>query len=152
VACLFSSISAQAASSLRSDTLDIRKTIIDFNITDFVTKNIFAKATLDIQCKMNGVNQMVFDLEGLTVDSILINNSLVSYSTNGFYLTVNTASTFNQNDTALVDIYYHGVPIADATWGGFSFIGNYGFQMGVGFNAQPHSFGRTWHPCFDNFV
>jgi len=24
--------------------------------------------------------------------------------------------------------------------------------MGVGFNAQPHSFGRTWHPCFDNFV
>jgi aminopeptidase N len=152
LACLASTVSTQAASSLRSHTLDIRKTIIDFNITDFVTKNIFAKATLDVQCKMNGVNQMVFDLEGLTVDSILINNSLVSYSTNGFYLTVNTASTLNQNDTALVDIYYHGVPIADATWGGFSFIGNYGFQMGVGFNAQPHSFGRTWHPCFDNFV
>lgn len=152
VASLFVVSNSKAASSLRSDTLDIRKTIIDFNITDFVSKNIFAKATLDVKCKLNNISQLVFDLEGLTVDSVFVNNNLVTYSSSGFYLTVNSPVPLNQNDTALIVFYYHGVPIADATWGGFSFIGNYGFQMGVGFNAQPHTFGRTWHPCFDNFV
>lgn len=155
VSLLFSIIyvsNLQAAVAERSDTLDIRKTIIEINITDFVNKNIFAKTTLDINCKMNGVNTFVFDLEGLTIDSIKINSTNCTYLQNGFYITVNTPTIFNQNDTALVEFYYHGVPVADAAWGGFSFIGNYGFQMGVGFNAQPHTFGRTWHPCFDNFV
>lgn len=154
--CLFSFsiglVPSFAASALRSDSLDIRKTIITFNITDFVSKNIFAKTTLDVKCKLNNINQFIFDLEGFTVDSVKINATNTTYSLVGFDLKINTPTTFNQNDTALVDVYYHGIPVADATWGGFSYVGNYGFQMGVGFNAQPHSFGRTWHPCFDNFV
>jgi aminopeptidase N len=141
-----------AASSERSDTLDIRKTIIEIDITDFVTKNIFAHTTLDVKCKLNNISNVVFDLEGLTIDSIKTNSTLCTFSQSGFYTTVNLPTTFNQNDSALIEFYYHGIPVADATWGGFSFVGNYGFQMGVGFNAQPHSFGRTWHPCFDNFV
>jgi len=146
------SVDARAASSLRSDTIDIRKTIIHFDITDFVNKNILGHAQIDLSCKQNNVNEFVFDLEGLTVDSVLINNSLCTFTQVGMDLKINTPAPFNQNDTALVDVYYHGVPLADPAWGGFSFIGNYGFQMGVGFTAQPHSFGRTWHPCFDNFV
>lgn len=142
-----------AASSLRSDTIDIRKTIIDFTITDFSTKIIFAKTSLDIRSKLNNVNELAFDLEGLIVDSVYFNGLAQSFSHSNAILKIPIVSSpMQMNDTALVDIYYHGVPIADATWGGFSFIGNYGFQMGVGFNAQPHSFGRTWHPCFDNFV
>ena len=142
---------SKASSSLRSDTIDIRKTIIVFDITDFTSKNIFAKATLNIQSKKNNVSQILFDLEGLMVDSVFVNNINSTFSHTGQTLTINNA-VLNLNDTALVDIYYHGIPIADATWGGFSYVGNYAFQMGVGFNAQPHSFGRTWHPCFDNFV
>jgi aminopeptidase N len=142
---------SKATSFLRSDTIDIRKTIIVFDITDFANKNIFAKASLDIQAKKNNVSQLLFDLEGLTVDSVFVNGINSTFSHTGMTLTINN-SVMNMNDTALVDIYYHGIPIADATWGGFSYVGNYAFQMGVGFNAQPHSFGRTWHPCFDNFV
>lgn len=151
-ACGFLNIHSQAASALRSDTIDIRKTIIDFNITDFITKNISARSVLDIKSKMNNVNELLFDLEGLTVDSTKVNGATTAFTHNGPDLKINLASTLNLNDTALVEVYYHGIPIADATWGGFSYVGNYGFQMGVGFNAQPHSFGRTWHPCFDNFV
>lgn len=152
VACSFLSVQSRAASAERSDTIDIRKTIIDFNITDFISKNIQAKTVLDIRSKMNNINYLLFDLEGLTVDSTRFNGTLCTFTHNGADLNLALPTTLNLNDTALVEVYYHGIPLADAVWGGFSYVGNYGFQMGVGFNAQPHSFGRTWHPCFDNFV
>lgn len=151
-ALFFLSVQSFAASALRSDTLDIRKTIIDFNITDFITKNISAKCVLDVRAKMNNVSQLVFDLEGLTVDSTKVNGMLTPFTLSGFLLKITPGATMNLNDTALVEVYYRGIPVTDATWGGFYYVGNYGFQMGVGFNAQPHSYGRTWHPCFDNFV
>ncbi len=150
--CAYSSCVIHAASSLRSDTIDIRKTIIDFTITDFIGKNIQAKAVLDIRCKMNNISEIHFDLEGLITDSVVSNNQQWGFQQNGAELQITPLAPFNLNDTALITVYYHGIPIADAAWGGFSYVGNYGFQMGVGFNAQPHSFGRTWHPCFDNFV
>jgi len=143
---------SRAATALRSDTIDIRKTIIDFTITDFTSHVISAKSTLNIKSLMNNVNELVFDLEGLIVDSVKFNGSLNGFTYSSPSLQIPLTTALNINDTALLDVYYHGVPVSDATWGGFSFIGNYGFQMGVGFNAQPHSYGRTWHPCFDNFV
>jgi hypothetical protein len=45
------------------------------------------------------------------------------------------------------------VPQGDPSgWGGFSFSGNYAYNLGVGFGAKPHNYGRVWFPCFDNFV
>ncbi|MBL7766575.1 MAG: T9SS type A sorting domain-containing protein [Chitinophagaceae bacterium] len=145
-------LEVNAAGASRSDTIDIRKTIIEIDMTDFVTHIIYGHSTLDVKAKVNNVSQLIFDLEGLTVDSVKWNGQLTTYNMSSPNLSINLLTTMQMNDTALVDVYYHGVPVADATWGGFSFVGNYGFQMGVGFNAQPHSFGRTWHPCFDNFV
>jgi aminopeptidase N len=56
------------------------------------------------------------------------------------------------NTNANVTVFYHGHPQTDATWGGFSFNGVYAYNMGVGFSTQPHPFGRSWFPCFDNFI
>lgn len=141
-----------ASSVLRSDTIDIRKTKIEFHITDYVSKNITAKTSLLLKAKMNNIQSLSFDLEGLTVDSVLTNGISLSFNHVGPILAVSLQNTINQNDSLSLDIFYHGIPIADPQWGGFSYVGNYAFQMGVGFMAQPHSFGRTWHPCFDNFV
>lgn len=151
-ACLLIGRDCQAAGASRSDTIDIRKTIIEFNITDFITKNISARAVLDVKSQMNNVSELVFDLEGLTVDSTKVNGTITSFSHTGPFLKITLPIAMQSNDTALVEVFYKGVPIADAVWGGFAYVGNYAFQMGVGFVAQPHSFGRTWHPCFDNFV
>lgn len=142
----------QAASALRSDTLDIRKTTIHLTMTDFVTKNISAHTLLDVKSKQNNVAQVLFDLEGLVVDSVQWNGASVSFVHNGFTVSVTPPAPLQLNDSALVNVYYHGIPVTDVLWGGFYFSGLYAFQMGVGFYAQPHSFGRTWHPCFDNFV
>jgi hypothetical protein len=82
---------SKASSSLRSDTIDIRKTIIVFDITDFTSKNIFAKATLNIQSKKNNVSQILFDLEGLMVDSVFVNNINSTFSHTGQTLTINNS-------------------------------------------------------------
>ncbi len=37
-------------------------------------------------------------------------------------------------------------------WGGVYNQNGYFYNLGVGFEADPHSFGRAWFPCFDNFV
>ena len=140
------------ASILRSDSIDIKRTVLRCDITDFVTKQIKGHANILIESKINGQSQVTFDLEGLQVDSIFWNGNVTIYNHSGMYLNITSPTSFNQNDTAIVDIYYSGVPQQDPTWGGYYFTGNYSFQMGVGFNAQPHSVGRFWHPCFDNFV
>ncbi len=35
---------------------------------------------------------------------------------------------------------------------GFYFTDYFAYNMGVGFEANPHSFGRAWFPCIDNFI
>lgn len=145
-------IGAQLLAANRSDTLDIRKTIINFDIRNFSSQIIQGKTSLLIFSKMNGVGSIQLDLEGLIVDSVQHPGGAITYSHASPELNVNFPGILNTGDSIWITVYYHGIPVADATWGGFTFSGDYGFQMGVGFNAQPHSFGRTWHPCFDNFV
>ena len=141
-----------SADKQRSDSIDIKRTILHCDITDFVTKQFKGHANILVASKINGQTNVVFDLEGMQVDSVKWNNAPTPFSLNGFSLSITSPSSFNQGDTAWIDIYYQGIPIQDPTWGGYYNVGNYSFQMGVGFNAQPHSVGRFWHPCFDNMV
>lgn len=152
VGILFFSASLLAADISRSDSLDIRQTIVHCDITDFVTKQIKAHANILLASKINGQTEVVFDLEGLQVDSVRWNGNPATFTSSSIALRVNTPSSFDAGDTAWVEIFYQGIPLQDALWGGYYFVGNYSFQMGVGFNAQPHSIGRYWHPCFDNMV
>jgi hypothetical protein len=146
------SVYLKAAPAQRSDTLDIRKTIVHFSITDFLTKNISGHTRLLVTAKMNNIPLISLDLEGLAVDSVTVANNLVAFNYASPDLYIPLTQQLNLNDSVWVDVFYHGIPVSDPTWGGFSFVGNYAFQIGVGFTAQPHSFGRTWHPCFDNMV
>lgn len=152
IACWCFHGTCSAAPAQRSDTLDIRKTIILFSITDFVTKNISSEARLLIKSLQNNVSQINLDLQNFTIDSVFIDNQVTTYTLNGNLLQVNTLSPMNIGDSNWVHVFYHGIPPADPTWGGFNYVSNYAFQLGVGFASQPHSFGRSWHPCFDNMV
>ena len=55
-------------------------------------------------------------------------------------------------DTVSATVYYHGLTRKDPSgWGGVYFGSNYAFNLGVGFEDNPHNIGRYWFPCFDNF-
>ncbi|MFL5765410.1 MAG: M1 family aminopeptidase [Bacteroidia bacterium] len=141
------------ASNQRSDTVDILNYNITLNITDFTTNVIRGNTAVKFTPKMNGVNKLNLDLLELTLDSVKLGAASLTSSYNDTLLQLNLPMTYNIGDTATVIVYYHGTPQGDASgWGGFYFQSGYAYNLGVGFAALPHTYGRVWFPCFDNFV
>lgn len=141
------------SNNLRSDTVNILNYTINLNITDFTTNVIKGNTQIKFTPKINGINKLSLDLLKLTVDSIESGTTNLTYSYNDTLLRVNLLSTYNINDTTSITVYYHGTPQIDATnSGGFYFQSGYAYNLGVGFSANPHTYGRVWFPCFDNFI
>ncbi|MFN0213391.1 MAG: M1 family metallopeptidase [Saprospiraceae bacterium] len=136
----------------RSDSIDIIKTKISLNLLN--VPQINAACLLDIKSKISGLTEIRLDLEGLIVDSVLSSNlAHLPFSKIGNSLKLQFQQALNANDLASFTVFYRGIPVIDASnWGGYYNTGGYTFNLGVGFAADPHSFGRAWFPCFDNFV
>jgi len=100
--------------------------------------------------KVPNTGSMSLDLLGLNVTEVLVNgtSTLFSYTSPSIELLLPPLV----NDTFEVTVFYNGTPKPDDQWGGFYFTGEYAFNLGVGFAAEPHNFGRAWFPCFDNFT
>lgn len=138
--------------SLRSDTMDV----LNYDIHLFIptsSGDIVGYTAITFSPKMNSIPNISLDLLKMTIDSIEINGTNLSYTYDDTLLITTFASPLNDNDTATMFVYYHGVPQKDpSTYGGFYFSGGYAYSIGVGFESYPHNFGRTFHPCFDNFM
>ena len=142
-----------AASNMRSDTIDVLKYTINLNITSFIDSTISGNTEIKFTPKLNSVNTINLDLLMLTIDSIKSGTSTLPYLYDDTLLSVTLPQLYNIGDTTSITVYYHGHPQGDASgWGGFYFENGYAFNLGVGFDAQPHNYGRVWYPCFDNFV
>jgi len=141
------------ASNLRSDTMDILKYTINLNITDFTTDTIRGNTQVLFVPKMNNQHSLSLDLLRLTIDSLRIGTTPLAYSYNDTLLICKLPAAVNIGDTSSITVYYHGKPKGDASgWGGFYFQSTFAYNLGVGFAANPHNYGRVWYPCFDNFV
>ena len=139
--------------SLHSDSLDVLHYTINLDITDFATHKIYGNAVLKITPLVGNVNNIALDLLQLQIDSILIDGVVTTYSYNDTLINISTLSALNSDDTVNVEVHYHGSPQTDVTgWGGFYFDNNYAYNLGVGFGADPHNYGRAWYPCLDDFV
>lgn len=137
----------------RSDTIDILNYQINLDMTDMGNQQISGNCVVTFTPKLNGVNQIDLDLQSLTVDSVVYANNSISFTHNDTLINIPLPVTLNTSDTTDVTVYYHGSPQMDPSgWGGFYFSGNYAFNLGVGFQDNPHNYGRVWFPCFDNFV
>ncbi len=54
--------------------------------------------------------------------------------------------------TVTVHVWYHGNGYVESGgWGGLHFDRDMTYNLGVGFNADPHVMGRAFFPCRDNF-
>jgi len=135
---------------LRSDSIDITHTFIELNVAN--APQISARCVVSFTTKMDDVKQIQLDLQGLTVDSVALDGSTF-FTHVGTLLTIPLAFSLDSGSNSFVEIYYHGQPVTDASgWGGVYNQSGYFFNLGVGFAADPHNFGRAWFPCFDNFV
>jgi len=141
------------ADNSRSDTIDILNYTINLDITDFTNQIIKGNCEITFTAKMNNINTLSLDLLQMNIDSIISNNVSLPYSYDDTLVIVSLPGTLNTGDTSGITVYYNGQPQGDPSgWGGFYFMGVYAFNLGVGFDANPHNYGRVWFPCFDNFV
>ena len=139
--------------SLVSDTIHIAHYAIHIDTLNFLAKTIKAHTAIKVIAKLNNVNNISLSLLKLTVDSIVSNNQQLSFAYNDTVLAITPNSIMNINDSLELTVFYRGAPKQDASgWGGFYFSGNYAFNLGVGFDADPHTFGRVWFPCIDEFT
>lgn len=133
-----------------SDTLHITHYDLTLDATDFTNRTISGVAQLQAVAKADNLTQMVLDLQGLTVDSVFINNQARNFQQQGHKLHI--SHNLSMGDTVNARIHYHGTPAVDSQWGGFYFSGEYCYNMGVAFHDQPHNYGRCWFPCLDVFT
>ncbi|MEX2656750.1 MAG: M1 family metallopeptidase, partial [Balneolales bacterium] len=122
------------------------------DFTERQQSKISGNARLTARVKENR-SEIRLDLLGLNVDSILFNGNTANFTHNGDSLLIDLNTTVNSSDTFEIQVFYQGTPQQDASgWGGFYFSGNYSYNLGVGFEADPHNYGRVWYPCVDNFT
>ena len=140
------------AVDLRGDTIDIRSYNLKLDLSDFTNKVLKADALIGIKARKNGVEGIHLDLLRLNVDSVKVNSFTTIFSYNDTVVDVNLLGTLGVNDSATVEIFYHGNPLhATGDFGGFYWTAATAFNIGVSFLANPHNYGRVWFPCFDNF-
>jgi hypothetical protein len=142
-----------AALDPRSDTIDIVDFDIYLDFSALPATTIKANCGIQFKAKLPNVNSITLDLLALTVDSVKQNGNQLNFIQIGEKVTVSLNNTLIENVVDSFRVYYKGSPVEDASgFGGFSFSGGFAYNIGVGFLADPHNFGRVWFPCFDNFV
>lgn len=135
----------------RSDSIHVAHYTLNMNVLDFANRQISASAELKIVALMDNLSEIRLDLEDFTIDSIKADGEVVSYQYLADILTI-PVNQFRQGDTLEVVVYYHGAPSKDPYWGGFYFTNQCAYNMGVGMTVIPHSYGRCWYPCIDEFT
>lgn len=152
------SVMAQSAvirnrTALYSDTIDVLH--YDIHLTDInvTLKTIKGYMAVKFTPLMNGISVMPLELISLTVDSVFMNGNPISgFTHTGTLVRIPLPVTMNSGDTAVALVYYHGTPFTDpSNWGGVHFSGDYVFNLGVGFDSDPHNLGKAWFPCIDDF-
>lgn len=141
------------ASNSRSDTIDVLNYAVNLDITDYANQKIGGYCDVQFVSKLNNISSLDLDLLQMTIDSVVSQGQTLMYVYNDTLLSITLPTVMNIGDTSNVVVYYSGSPQGDPSgWGGWYFQGNYAYNLGVGFEANPHNYGRVWHPCFDNFV
>lgn len=135
----------------RTDSFDVKHYHINLDIQDFLGQKISGYTDISIHSKVNGLQSVRLDLLKLSVNKISIGATTLNYTYNDTILLIDLGTARNANDTFTIRVEYKGKPQQDKSWGGFYFSGSYAFNMGVGFDANPHNFGRVWFPCVDDF-
>lgn len=136
-----------------SDTVHIHHYKISVDTINFAQTILYAHTEVTAVAKQNNITAIDLSLFQLTVDSVTSVSGTLTYSYNDTTLHINLPAAIQQNDTAIITVYYHGTPQTDASgFGGFYFTSSYAFNMGVGFASIPHNLGKVWFPCIDEFT
>ncbi|MFA8300026.1 MAG: M1 family aminopeptidase [Hyphomicrobiales bacterium] len=135
--------------STLSDTLDVQTYDIHIKDVDFNNKSIEGYAKLNIKNKVEVLETLQLELKDLQVTQVKVSDVDVNdFSQKGNRIIIPLTNKSEKEYT--VEVWYEGNPFSE-DWGGFHFSGEYAFNLGVGFESDPHNLGKTWFPCVDDF-
>lgn len=131
--------------------VDLLHQRIELDLT--LGNNIRGACTIDLVPRSIGLSNFELDLEALTVDSITTVQGLWPFTHEESRLAITPTAPLTTNDTVRFTVHYHGDPIVDPSgFGGFYTSPALIYNLGVAFQSVPHSYGRTWFPCLDDFT
>ena len=120
----------------------------EFNITE---KSLDASTTITFTA-LNAIDFIELELKSLKVSSVTSDDvNVKDFSQNDDILKINFASTLSADSKISLTIDYNGKTFNEQ-WGGIHWSNDYVYNLGVGFDSQPHNLGKTWFPCVDNFT
>ncbi|MEZ4894754.1 MAG: M1 family metallopeptidase [Saprospiraceae bacterium] len=135
------------------DPVDLLHANIRLDLSQASSKIISGSCQWTFKPQASGFANLTLDLLTLQVDSVQFNATTAAFTRQGEKLVISLSPIPDSGSVNTVDIFYHGTPEMDASgWGGFYFSGDYAFNLGVGFDADPHVYGRAWFPCIDDFT
>ena len=134
------------------ENIDVTHYSIHVNELDFAEHTLQGETFVHFTATAD-VSQIVLELKYLEVNAVTSTSALISdFSQSGDFLTINLASPLANGTPATLDIVYGGSTFSE-TWGGVEWWGtDYVYNLGVGFDSQPHNLGKAWFPCVDNFT
>ena len=145
----FATIQAQTA----GEGIDVTHYEIHVGDFDFANRTLQGETHVEFTVTANNITTIVLELKSLTVSDVDCDfTDVQSFSQEGDFLTVNLAEALVANENATLIVRYGGNTFSE-TWGGVEWWGtDYVYNLGVGFDSQPHNLGKTWFPCVDNFT
>lgn len=100
-----------------------------------------------------GLSIVPLDLLALTVDSVSSPTGPLVFTHVGETLGIDLGTEATLDDTLEFTVHYRGSPALDPSgFGGFYLTATHAYNLGVAFQSVPHSYGRAWFPCVDNFT
>jgi hypothetical protein len=140
-------------SQTRSDSIDLLNYAITLEIIDFTGRHIQGNCLIDFKLIEAASSEMILDLLELDIDSILLNGVVTDYNYDGNLITIDLPVDLDTENTYSLQVFYQGTPtVAASGFGGLAFDGGIAYNLGIGLGENPYNFGRSWFPCFDNFV
>jgi aminopeptidase N len=126
---------------------DVKYYKLDISV-DHIAHTISGNVTCNALITEANISQIYFDLaNSLTVDSVLFNNSIVSYSRGTNTLVINLITTLNQGDNFSTLVYYHGTP-GSTGFGSFTFGSTPAGQPSIYTLSEPYG-AKDWWPVKD---
>jgi aminopeptidase N len=147
---IFSLLPSIMLAQTKADTIHISHYDINLEIRDFDQKVINGYTEVKIEAKIAPLDSIFLHFMTLTVDSVKNGNNHIPFGHQGMQLKIEQPFlSVGQPET--IRVYYQGTPHKEG-WGGFIFDGGFAYNIGVAFYEYPHSFGRVWYPCIDEFT
>lgn len=148
---LLASCCFRMAAQTAGENIDTKHYEIHLNNLDFTENSIEAQTLVTFEATAN-TSSIVLELKELTVSAVTSDDiSIAGFSQNGDLLVISLQTPMTAGSNATIAITYGG-PTFSESWGGFHWSNGIAFNLGVGFDSQPHNLGKAWFPCVDNFT